>query len=103
MQEIYDVSMADYGDRKQRGFTYEGLIDYIKYYINAFIAFYDDAHMILLGRMIKENGCSGFRERIVQIMAKDLECYEDDYSRKYKQITEDIVGKEKLLIASIKS
>lgn len=102
LMEIFDKSTANYGNKKLPGNTYEGLMDYIKDYINTFIASYNDADMILFGRLIKANTSLAFKDRLIEIAEKDLGDYEDEYLRKYKRITADIVRKGKLLIENIK-
>ncbi len=99
---IYDKSIENYGNKKLLGNTYEGLIDYIKEYINTFMASYDDEYMIALGRMIKTYASLSFKERLIELVENGLEDYEDEYIRKVRRITEDIVRKGKLLIESIK-
>lgn len=102
LMEIYDRSIANYGNKKLPGNTYEGLMDYIKEYVNTFIASYSDEDMVLLGELIKTNTSLSFKDRLLEIVEKDLGDYEDEYLRKVRRITEDIVRRGKLLIENIK-
>ena len=102
LMEIYDKSIADYGNKKLPGNTYEGLMDYIKEYVNTFIASYSDEDMILLGKLIKTNTPLSFKDRLLEMVEKDLGYYEDEYQRKVRRITLDIVRKGKLLIENIR-
>lgn len=100
--EIYDKSIANYGNKKLPGNTYEGLMDYIKGYVNTLIASYNDTDMIMFGSLIKTNTPISFRDRLIEIVEKDLADYEDEYLRKVRRITADIVRKGKLLTENIK-
>lgn len=102
LMEIYDKSIADYGNKKLPGNTYEGLMDYIKEYVNTFIASYSDEDMILLGKLIKTNTPLSFKDRLLEMVEKDLGYYEDEYQRKVRRITLDIARKGKLLIENIR-
>jgi len=102
LMEIYNKSIADYGNKKIPGNTYEGLWDYIREYVNMFMASYEDTEMILFGRLIRINASIGFKGRLIEMIEKDLGDYEDEYLRKSRQITEDIVRKGNILIENIK-
>ena len=58
--------------------------------------------MILLGRLIRTNTSLSFKDRLVEIVAKDIGEYEDEYLREARRITADIVRKGNLLIENIK-
>ena len=102
LMEIYDKSIANYGNKKLPGNTNEGLMDYIKGYVNTFIASYGDEDMVLLGKLIKTNTPLTFKDRLLEIVEEDLGDYEDEYLRKVRRITVDIVRRGKLLIENIK-
>lgn len=102
LMEIYDKSIANYGNKIVFGNKYEGLMDYIKGYVNTFIASYSDEDMILLGRLIRTNTSLSFKDRLVEIVAKDLGEYDDEELRKARRMTADIVRKGNLLIDNIK-
>ena len=102
LMEIYDKSIANYGNKKLPGNTYEGLMDYIKEYVNTFIASYSDEDMVLLGKLIKTNTPLSFKDRLLEIVEEDLGDYEDEYLRKVRRITVDILRRGKLFIENIK-
>ncbi len=102
LMEIYDKSITSYGNKTISGNTYEGLMDYIREYVNMFIASYKDTDMILFGKLIRINASLGFKSRLIEMIEKDLGDYEDEYLRTAKQITEEIVRKGKILAENIK-
>lgn len=71
LMEIYDKSIANYGNKKLPGNTYEGFMDYIKDYVNSFIASYNETDMVMFGKLIKTNTSSAFTDRLIEIVEKD--------------------------------
>lgn len=100
--KIYNVSEANYGNKKRLGNTHEGLIDYIQQYINTFIASYEDADMIYFGELIKLHTSLAFKDSVIRFVEGSLKDYMDENLRKVKRITGDIVRKRNLLIENIK-
>ena len=99
---LYNKSIINYGTRKIPGNTYEGFLDYIMEYINTFIASYNNDDMITFGEIIRLHAPLDFKNRLIEIVENGIEDYENEYLRKVRGITEDIVRKGKLLIANIK-